>query len=77
MLALTAFAASAGGELALATPARGARGEGSARDAPHGEPREPQASERDSNYGLHLVCWASLSLPATSFQLTTFQIASK
>jgi hypothetical protein len=51
MLALTAFAASAGGELALATPARGSRGEGSASDEPHVEPSEPQASERDPDHG--------------------------
>jgi hypothetical protein len=47
MLALPPFAASAGGSLALATPAFGSRGEGSASDEPHVEPSEPKASERD------------------------------
>jgi hypothetical protein len=40
MLALTAFAASPSGSLALAT-AGSSRGEGSASDEPHVEPSEP------------------------------------
>jgi hypothetical protein len=39
MLALVSRAASAGGSRALATPAYQERGEGSARDEPHVEPR--------------------------------------
>jgi hypothetical protein len=58
MLALASLAASAGGSLALATPAYQERGEGGARDEPHVEPRAPRdasaasldATERDLSY---------------------------